>query len=101
VSGRRIIQRFNPLSTTFFTATDLSIEAPPALSRTANSLKLKEFSVPTAPEVGRIIEKLNRTSRANLKTIKQRHNHSLYIDRSAGKGGRHVRTLRTTLEADR
>ncbi|MGF6592730.1 hypothetical protein ABIE20_002944, partial [Pseudomonas sp. 2835] len=28
-SGRRILQRFKPLSTAFFTAADLSIEALP------------------------------------------------------------------------
>ncbi|MCP3748172.1 hypothetical protein, partial [Pseudomonas sp. SBB6] len=56
VSGRRILQRFKPLSTAFFTAADLSIEALPDDPGTANSLKLKEFSVPTAPEVGRIID---------------------------------------------
>ncbi|WP_203477525.1 hypothetical protein, partial [Pseudomonas arcuscaelestis] len=55
VSGRRILQRFNSLSTTFFTAADLSIEALPAPPETSNSLNLKEFSVPTTPEVGRII----------------------------------------------
>ncbi|WP_218568391.1 hypothetical protein, partial [Pseudomonas sp. H9] len=53
----RILQRFNSLSTTFFTAADLSIEALPVLPGTSNSLNLKEFSVPTAPEVGRIIER--------------------------------------------
>ncbi|MFZ0154239.1 hypothetical protein, partial [Pseudomonas sp.] len=67
VSGRRILQRFNPLSTTFFTAADLSIETPPALPGTSNSLNLKEFSAPTTPEVGRIIECLNRASSFNLK----------------------------------
>ncbi|MDH0639169.1 hypothetical protein N5D52_19715, partial [Pseudomonas sp. GD03860] len=67
---RRILQRFNSLSTTFFTAADLSIEAPPAPPETANSLKLKEFSVPTTPEVGRIIEKLNGASRINCKAGK-------------------------------
>ncbi|MCE5984771.1 hypothetical protein, partial [Pseudomonas sp. LF19] len=40
----------------FFIAADLSIEALPDDPGTANSLKLKEFSVPTAPEVGRIID---------------------------------------------
>ncbi|MDN7140133.1 hypothetical protein KC131_05705, partial [Pseudomonas sp. JQ170] len=57
VSGRRILQRLNSLSTAFFTAADLSIEAPPALPETANSLKLKEFSIPITPEVGRIIDR--------------------------------------------
>ncbi|MDD1153736.1 hypothetical protein, partial [Pseudomonas rubra] len=66
---RRILQRFNPLSTTFFTASDLSIEAPPECPETANSLKLKEFSAPTAPEVGRIIERLNRASRTYYKLM--------------------------------
>ncbi|MGE9839157.1 hypothetical protein, partial [Pseudomonas sp. UM16] len=59
----RILQRFNPLSTTFFTATDLAIEAPPVLPGTSNSLNLKEFSVPTTPEVGRIIDRSTGASR--------------------------------------
>ncbi|WP_415842480.1 hypothetical protein, partial [Pseudomonas wadenswilerensis] len=77
VSGRRILQRFKPLSTAFFTAVDLSIEALPDDPGTANSLKLKEFSVPTAPEVGRIIERLNRASRVNSKNTEQRQNEHL------------------------
>ncbi|MEG1081368.1 MAG: hypothetical protein RSE44_22720, partial [Pseudomonas sp.] len=67
--GRRILQRFNPLSTTFFTAADLSIEANPALPGTSNSLNLKEFSVPTTPEVGRIIERSTGASRVILKLL--------------------------------
>ncbi|WP_221178262.1 hypothetical protein, partial [Pseudomonas vranovensis] len=51
------------LSTAFFTAADLSIEALPDDPGTANSLKLKEFSVPTAPEVGGIIERSAGASR--------------------------------------
>ncbi|WP_218187401.1 hypothetical protein, partial [Pseudomonas tussilaginis] len=47
----------------FFTAADLSIEAPPALPGTSNSLNFKEFSVPTTPEVGRIIERSTGASR--------------------------------------
>ncbi|MFK8332491.1 hypothetical protein M2D63_021030, partial [Pseudomonas sp. BJa5] len=57
VSGRRILQRLTSLSTTFFTAADLAIEALPVLPETFNSLIIKEFSVSTAPEVGRIIER--------------------------------------------
>ncbi|MGE8394412.1 MAG: hypothetical protein ACN6QI_17850, partial [Pseudomonas sp.] len=69
-----ILQRFKPLSTAFFTAADLSIEALPDHPGTANSLKFKEFSVPTAPEVGRIIERLNRTSRVNSENPEQKNN---------------------------
>ncbi|WP_275559590.1 hypothetical protein, partial [Pseudomonas sp. 2(2015)] len=46
-----------------FTAADLSTEALPDHPGTANSLKIKEFSVPTAPEVGRIIERSAGASR--------------------------------------
>ncbi|WP_209420967.1 hypothetical protein, partial [Pseudomonas vranovensis] len=71
VSGRRILQRFNSLSTTFFTAADLSTEALPAPPETANSLKLKEFSVPTTPEVGRIIDRSTGASRTYFNFVSE------------------------------
>ncbi|WP_207186125.1 hypothetical protein, partial [Pseudomonas sp. CFBP 8758] len=56
VSGRRILQHFKPLSTAFFTASDLDDRNPSEPSKTANSLINKRFIVSAAPEVGRIIE---------------------------------------------
>ena len=57
VSGRRILQRFNSLSTTFFTASDLADRNPSELTETCNSLITKEFRVPLSLEVGRIIRR--------------------------------------------
>ncbi|MFK5732876.1 hypothetical protein KW869_05010, partial [Pseudomonas urmiensis] len=65
-SGRRILQRYKLLSTTFFTAADQKIEAPPVLPETSNSLILKEFSAPTTLEVGRIIRGSERASTLNF-----------------------------------
>ena len=62
VSGRRILQRLNPLSTAFFTAADLAIDALPALRKTFNSLIFKEFLVPSTLEVVRIIRTWKRPS---------------------------------------
>ncbi|WP_218281298.1 hypothetical protein, partial [Pseudomonas sp. 2848] len=54
-SGRRIIQRYNLLSTAFFTAADQMTEALPILPETLNLLINKRFCVSTTSEVGRII----------------------------------------------
>ncbi|WP_218584604.1 hypothetical protein, partial [Pseudomonas sp. CM25] len=69
-SGRRIIQRLNPLSTAFITAADLSIEALTASPEPPNSLNLKEFVVPFSLEVGRIIRGFERASTFNFKKVK-------------------------------
>jgi hypothetical protein len=69
-SGRRIIQRYNLLSTTFFTAVDHSTEALPEPSESLNSLILKEFLVPLSLEVGRIIRGSETASTLNFKKMK-------------------------------
>ncbi|HHJ1300450.1 TPA: hypothetical protein ABHN85_25515, partial [Pseudomonas sp. H2] len=61
----RIIQRLEALSTTILTANDLSIGALPPLPGSINSLKLKEFFVPTTLEVGRIIRGFETASTLN------------------------------------
>ncbi|WP_238540204.1 hypothetical protein, partial [Pseudomonas sp. GM84] len=71
-SGRRIIQRLETLSTTFSTAIDHSIKAPPVLPGSINSLNLKEFFVPTTLEVGRIIRGFESPSRLNSKKLQYR-----------------------------
>ncbi|MFJ2547026.1 hypothetical protein ACIOVF_11230, partial [Pseudomonas sp. NPDC087612] len=63
VAGGEFYSVSNRCQLPFFTAADLSIEAPPDDPGTANPLKFKEFSVPTAPEVGRIIERSEGASR--------------------------------------
>ncbi|WP_218584044.1 hypothetical protein, partial [Pseudomonas akapageensis] len=63
---RRRLHPVEPLSTTFFTAFDQQIEAAPSLLTSVNSLIFKEFSVSSAPEVGRIIERSAGASRVNL-----------------------------------
>ncbi|WP_238341080.1 hypothetical protein, partial [Pseudomonas mosselii] len=67
----RIIQRYNLLSTAFFTAADQMIEAPPRPSPTINSLIFKEFFVPMSLEVGRIIRGSGRASTVNFIKIKK------------------------------
>ena len=58
VSGRRILQRYNLLSTAFFTAVDLTVKPKHSSPLTSsNYLINKEFSVSSAPEVGRIIDR--------------------------------------------
>ena len=69
VSGRRILQRFNSLSTTFFTAFDRLHRSTTSLLTSVNSLFSKEFSVSSAPEVGRIIESSEGASSANFKKL--------------------------------
>ncbi|WP_206757487.1 hypothetical protein, partial [Pseudomonas sp. CFBP 8773] len=64
-------QRFKPLSTAFFTASDLEDRNPSELSETANSLINKEFIVSAAPEVGRIIERFWRASIANTDKVQE------------------------------
>ncbi|MCE0918386.1 hypothetical protein, partial [Pseudomonas sp. NMI760_13] len=71
-SGRRIIQRYNLLSTAFFTAADRETEAPPQPSSTINSLIFKEFFVPTSLEVGRIIRGSERASTVNFIKVEYR-----------------------------
>ena len=58
VSGRRILQRYNLLSTAFFTAVDSTFEPKHStLLTSSNYLINKKFSVSSAPEVGRIIDR--------------------------------------------
>ncbi|MFK3799851.1 hypothetical protein, partial [Pseudomonas sp. NPDC088444] len=71
VSGRRILQRYSLLSTPFFHRFRFEPQAgkPKHFQlylETVNSLIYKEFSVPTAPEVGRIIETSEGASTFNL-----------------------------------
>ncbi|WP_238536591.1 hypothetical protein, partial [Pseudomonas sp. M47T1] len=54
------------LSTAFFTAFDLFHRSASSLATSVNSLKLKEFSVSVAPEVGRIIERFEGASRVDF-----------------------------------
>src|SRR5437868_322081 len=80
VSGRRILQRFNSLSTTFFTAFDRLHRSTTSLLTSVNSLFSKEFSVSSAPEVGRIIEGFTGASSIDLDFLSLRsRNHSLPI----------------------
>ncbi|WP_220036846.1 hypothetical protein, partial [Pseudomonas soli] len=65
-SGRRIIQRYNLLSTAFFTAADQMTEALPEPFQTINSLIFKEFFVPMSLEVGRIIRGSESASTVNF-----------------------------------
>ncbi|WP_206757488.1 hypothetical protein, partial [Pseudomonas sp. CFBP 8773] len=67
-----------PLSTAFFTASDLEDRNPSELSETANSLINKEFIVSAAPEVGRIIDTSREASTGNFKKLS-------YIPESKGR----------------
>ncbi|UVK98289.1 hypothetical protein [Pseudomonas sp. B21-048] len=88
VSGRRILQRYSPLSTPLFPLSTEKIEPSKEPNNTAlstpssfdelkrnhcrklrNSLFTKEFSVSTAPEVGRIIGFQNLPSTPDLSFI--------------------------------
>ncbi|WP_207106058.1 hypothetical protein, partial [Pseudomonas sp. CFBP 13719] len=60
-----------PLSTAFFTASDLEDRNPSNSSETLNLLINKEFIVSAAPEVGRIIDTTDLPSTPNSKN---RHN---------------------------
>jgi hypothetical protein len=71
VSGRRILQRFKPLSTAFFTASDLEDRNPSSSSETLNLLINKEFIVSAAPEVGRIIERFWCASIASTDKVQE------------------------------
>ncbi|MEA3235671.1 hypothetical protein OP492_13565, partial [Pseudomonas mosselii] len=67
----RIIQRYNLLSTAFFTAADQMIEAPPIPPETFNLLINKRFFVSTTSEVGRIIRGSESPSTVNFIKIKK------------------------------
>ena len=66
VSGRRILQRYNRVSNSFFSPLPINpIDATSSLTSPIKPCKLlirKAFSFPSAPEVGRIIERLNQAS---------------------------------------
>ncbi|MFJ2430879.1 hypothetical protein, partial [Pseudomonas sp. NPDC087804] len=67
VSGRRILQRYTLLSTPLFQLPFGFDELKqPCCRNLLNSLNLKEFSVSTAPEVGRIIDVWNLPSTVNF-----------------------------------
>ncbi|MDB5984881.1 MAG: hypothetical protein JWQ69_5896, partial [Pseudomonas sp.] len=85
VSGRRILQRFKPLSTTFFSPLPItSIETLSSLLTSANCLITKEFSVSSAPEVVRIIGPEKLTSRPNSTDLQQKPKR-FYIEARASK----------------
>ncbi|MCQ2997405.1 hypothetical protein NLO95_25165, partial [Pseudomonas syringae] len=63
----RILQRYNLLSTAFFSPLSINfIETSSELTEPSNSLIIKEFFVPSAPEEVRIIERLERPSTPNF-----------------------------------